>query len=120
MAGSTAAAQPPSGSSAPSRTEAAQDPFATEKVPYSIARIARALETPPPKDRLHLDFHVVVMGQAPPPALFTGFDLQNGPVPFGAPTQQQFLDVVTPEAFKAPAIPLGGVFKWLIDKARKH
>ncbi|HVB37814.1 MAG TPA: hypothetical protein VND92_04720 [Vicinamibacterales bacterium] len=118
MAGSSAAAQSASGSSPSQSTAASQDPFASQAVPYSVARIARELAEPPPKDRLRLNFHVVVVGQAPPPALFTNFDLNRGPVPFGAPTQQQFLDVVTPEAFKAPAIDLGGLVKWFAHRVK--
>ncbi len=119
LAGTSAAAQSPSSSSS-SPKAASQDPFATERVPYSVARIARELEaTPRRKDGLRLDFHLIVVGQAPPPRFFENFDVDHGPVPFGAPTQQQFLDVVTPEAFKAPAIPLGGIVKWLVGRVHK-
>lgn len=53
---------------------------------------------------LRYDFHVDVVGQNPKVDFFKDFDLSpDGAVRYGGMTHQEFLNVVTPQAFRAPS-----------------
>ena len=68
---------------------------------------------------LRLRYIVDVYGQAPRIELFTKQDnLLNGPVPYGGPTHQDLLQVITPQEHRAPAANFGNLFRWLSDKAK--
>ena len=51
--------------------------------------------------------------------LFTREDnLTTGPVPYGAPTHQQMLQMMTPKEFSAPVADFSALFRWLTDKTK--
>jgi hypothetical protein len=59
-------------------------------------------------DPLRLHFTVEVVGIAPKIDFLEGFNL-DGPLSYGAPTHQDVLGVLTPQAFKSPVIPISGL-----------
>ncbi len=64
-------------------------------------------------------YFVDVYGQAPRIELFTRQDnLQKGPVPYGAPTHSQILEVITPQEFRSPVMDFSAIMRWLGDKAK--
>jgi hypothetical protein len=94
------------------------DPYG-DVLAASFSRIRRALnERPPSKDSsgLKLDFYVEVVGQAPPIKLFYSDDLRPGAVPGGPPTHRDMLDLMTPQEFRSPSIPLASLVVTGIQK----
>lgn len=86
--------------SAPAR---ADDPVG--ELPVSIQRIQRALSRPP-AIRLQGDrnvYRVEIVGKKPTIEDILGPDYLKGPTPAGAPTHQEFLDLVTPKDFQGYA-----------------
>jgi len=61
---------------------------------------------------LRLEYRLSVYGVAPPIELLRGFDTQNGAVPFGAPTHDDFLHHWIPREFRTPAFPLFPLLGW--------
>lgn len=98
------------GSSTGPRTEQALD---IDKLPVSVVRVRNRLSTLPPYDPeggLRLNFFVDVYGKAPGLDLFTGIDLSGrGAVQYGPMTHAEFLEFVTPKAFRAPVMDLSSV-----------
>ncbi len=111
------ASAPPasSGSTAPAN---AIDP---SKLGIDLGKVQKGLAVGTPEERLeanglHLTYNIQVFGKAPTPDLFKGFDLVNGPVPFGSPTHKDFLEQVTPIQFRAPAANFAALAFWAIRK----
>ena len=73
-------------------------------LPVSIERIQRALERSP-AIRLDSDhvYRVAIVGRKPTIEDILGPDYLKGPTPAGAPTHQEFLDLVTPKDFQGYA-----------------
>jgi len=94
-----------------------------DQLPVDLARIQRRLQRSAEReerDGLNLKYFVDVYGQAPPLQFFTKQDnLQAGPVPYGAPTHQQMLEMMTPKEYRAPVADFGALARWLVSKARK-
>jgi hypothetical protein len=92
------------------------------RLPINLSRIQRQLRQSSVRDEsagLRLRYIVDVYGQAPRIELFTKQDnLLNGPVPYGGPTHQDLLQVITPQEHRAPAANFGNLFRWLSDKAK--
>ena len=92
------------------------------QLPVNLDRIYRGLrqaETREERDGLRLKYFVDVYGQAPRIELFTRQDnLLNGPVPYGAPTHSQILEVITPKEFRSPVMDFSAVMRWLTDKTK--
>lgn len=92
------------------RTEQTLD---VDKLPVSVVRVRSRLSTLPPYDpdgALRLDFFVDVYGRSPSLDLFTGIDLSGkGGVQYGPMTHSEFLEFVTPKAFRAPVMDLGSI-----------
>lgn len=104
--------------SAPAETQ----PLDIDRLPVSFERIKQQLETLRPStsesfSQLRLNVRIEVYGRAPRMAfLETGFDPLIGPVPYGGPTHNEMLEIVTPREFRTPAIPLmslDALLKWL-------
>ena len=102
-----AAATQPDGSGA--QTTAAQPAAPTDDdagdLPVSLDRIRRDLSRAP-AIRLQGDrnvFRVEVIGRKPTIEDILGPDYLKGPTPAGAPTHQEFLDLVTPKDFQGYA-----------------
>jgi hypothetical protein len=93
------------------------------KLPINLQRIQRQLRQSTVRDEsegLHLRYVVDVFGQAPRIELFGNRDFSlTGPAPYGGPTHNDILQVLTPQEFSAPAANFGNLFRWLADKAKK-
>jgi hypothetical protein len=93
----------------------AQDAQAVDasKMGVDLSRIKRELaqaqaDETSPDDPLRLRFTVEVVGTAPKIDLLEGFNVR-GPVPYGPPTHQEFLDVVTPREYRSPTVDFLGL-----------
>jgi hypothetical protein len=93
------------------------------RLPININRIHRQLRQTTvreERDGLNLRYIVDVYGQAPRIELFTKEDnLRDGRAPWGAPTHQDMLQIMTPQEYRSPAANFGNLFMWLADKAKK-
>ena len=100
-------------------TETAVD---VSKLPINLDRIQRQLRQSTVRDEsegLRLRYVVDVFGQAPRIELFGNRDFSlTGPAPYGGPTHQDMLQIMTPQEFSAPAANFGNLFRWLADKAK--
>jgi hypothetical protein len=110
--------QPP----ANARTSAPDTTLDVSKLPINLDRIQRQLRQSSVRDEsegLRLRYVVDVFGQAPRIELFGNRDFSlTGPAPYGAPTHQDLLQVITPQEYRAPAANFGNLFRWLADKAK--
>ena len=101
---------------------AAQSTVDVGKLPVNLERIQRQLQQATvreERDGLNLRYVVDVYGRAPRIELFTKQDnLENGPVPYGAPTHRDMIQAVTPQEFRAPAADFSALFRWFADKAK--
>jgi hypothetical protein len=93
-----------------------------DQLPIDLARVQRGLRRTTireERDGLRLKYFIDVYGQAPPLSFFTRQDnLLNGPVPYGAPTHKEMMDMITPQEFRAPVADFSALFRWLADKAK--
>jgi hypothetical protein len=103
------------------RAAAKNDP----DIPVSLDRIRRGLAAQPRtrevKNGLRLEYYIDVFGKSPELKLFAPeTKLTNAPVMYGGMTHQEFLQVVTPEEFRAPAADIPGaiaaLIKWAVEK----
>jgi hypothetical protein len=106
---------------------ASRDPRLESDLPVSLERIRRELAaqttTRERRDGLRLDYYVQVYGKAPRLELYSPqINLTNAPVMYGGMTHQEFLGLVTPEEFRAPAADIPGaiaaLIKWAMDKKK--
>jgi hypothetical protein len=98
----------------------------------SLARLRRELAEQPPSKSftpLKLNFYVEVVAEAPPIQFFTPQDFAaGGPVPWAPPTHREMLDVMTPQEFRSPLMPIGSMllmgikqlFQWEAEKAKRQ
>lgn len=91
------------------------------KLGVSIARIRRELRQAEAREQepgtLNLKYHVEVFGQAPRLDFLNDFSLAHGtPMPYGGPTHREFLDIVTPQQFRSPVVPIYGIAMWAAQK----
>ena len=79
------------------------------RLPIDLQRIERRFrqgQIREERDGLNLRYYVDVFALAPRIVLFTERDnLRYGPVPYGAPTHQEMLDMITPRQFRS----IGGI-----------
>ena len=92
------------------------------RLPINLERIQRQLRQSTVRDEsdgLRLRYIVDVYGQAPRIELFGNRDFSlTGPAPYGGPTHNEILQVITPQEYRAPAANFGNLFRWLADKAK--
>ncbi len=85
-------------------------------LPISLERIQRQLDRLPvatdERVVLRLSLYVRVYARASRINVFEGFDLHNGPVPYGAATHAMMQDVTTPTEFRSPAMTIGNMLRW--------
>lgn len=121
VAGSQAAQSRPRN---PSARPAGDAPLPTpEELGISLARIRKDLrEVAPTKSNLlRYDFRVDVYGSRPKVDFFKDFDLSpNGAVRYGGMTHAEFMNVVTPQAFRAPSADLLGVAMMAVQQLMKR
>ena len=93
------------------------------RLPINVDRIHRQLRQTTvreERDGLNLRYIVDVYGQAPRLQLFTKQDdLRSNAVPYGAPTHQDMLNVMTPQEHRAPAANFNNLFNWFSGRAKK-
>ena len=98
-------------------------PIDVSRLPININRIHRQLRQTTvreERDGLNLRYIVDVFGQAPKIELFTKQDnLRDGAVPFGAPTHQDMLNMMTPQEYRAPAADFSSLLRWFQGKSKK-
>jgi hypothetical protein len=79
------------------------------RLPIDLQRIERRFrqgQIREERDGLNLRYYVDVFALAPRIVLFTEQDnLRYGPVPYGGPTHQEMLDMITPRQFRS----IGGI-----------
>lgn len=92
-------------------------------LPISLHRIQRELQqstSTESREGLQLRYQIDVYGRSPAIELFTKADnLRSGPVPYGGPTHQEMLDMMTPQEFRAPVMDFTTFMRWLADRAAK-
>ena len=90
------------------------------RLPIDIRRIQRHFRQTTvreERDGLNLRYFVDVYAQAPDIVLFTPEDnLLYGPVPYGAPTHREMLEMMTPREYRAPAADFGNLLRWLAGR----
>ena len=97
---------------ADTRLDAEQLPVSLERIKRKLDRLAVAAND---RSVLRLRFYVEVYGRAPRINIFEGFDVHNGPVPYGAPTHTTMRDVATPIEFRSPVANIGNVIGWGVE-----
>ena len=111
------APQPPQATSQPATT-----PVNVDRLPLDLQRIERQLRQGQERvefDGLRLQYFVPVFGKSPRIELFTqGEDLVNGPTPWGAPTHQDMLNIMTPKEFRSPVMDCSAIQRWLKEKLK--
>ena len=111
------------GPAAQAATKPVESTVDVSRLPINLDRIQRQLRQSTVRDEsdgLRLRYVVDVFGQAPRIELFGGVEnALTGPAPYGAPTHQDMLRIMTPQEFSAPAANFGNLFRWLADKAKK-
>lgn len=104
--------------SASSGSVAPAPPVDPEKLPVSIDRIRQQLLTAPAtkSSGLRIQEMIEVVGVAPKIELWNPetAKLATGPVPYGAPTHRDFIDLVTPQEFKTYPIDINSLVQWLL------
>jgi hypothetical protein len=95
-----------------------------DRLPVDLGRIRRELKQSPDgsetREGLRLRYFLQIYGTAPTLQLFTEADnLVSGPVPYGAPTHQEILNVITPQEFRTPVMDFGNLFRVLSEKLSK-
>jgi hypothetical protein len=119
-AGATALAQQERRSPATPTTGEAQ--VNVDRLPLDLARLERQLRTPVERenwDGFKLNYTVEVFGKAPRLQFFERQDvLPGGPIPYGAPTHREMVDVMTPREYRAPAADLSSFMRWLQEKMK--
>jgi hypothetical protein len=121
--GAAAQSSSADGPAAQATTKPIESTVDVSRLPINLDRIQRQLRQSTVRDEsdgLRLRYVVDVFGQAPRIELFGGVEnALTGPAPYGAPTHQDMLRIMTPQEFSAPAANFGNLFRWLADKAKK-
>jgi len=106
----------------PKTDKPAEPTIDVSRLPLNLDRIKRQVRQSTVRDEsdgLRLRYVVDVFGQSPRIELFGGLENSlTGPAPYGAPTHQDMLQIMTPQEFSAPAANFGNLFRWLADKAK--
>ncbi len=114
------AAQGSAGASASASSPAAVD---VDRLPLDLKRIHKELkqvEVREERDGLNLRYRIEIYGSAPPLQLFApDANLTYGPVPYGAPTHQEIVNHITPQAFRSPVMDFSALLRWLADRNKE-
>ncbi len=111
-----------------SETPVEQAPIDGAKLPVSLERIRLELADKPATKTsgLKIQETIEVVGVAPKTMELWNPEtakLATGPVPWGAPTHKDFIDLVTPQEFKNYPMDLNALIQWLLqhlaDKSAK-
>jgi hypothetical protein len=89
------------------------------KLPVSLERIRLQLAVKPETKTsgLRIQETIEVVGVAPKIELWNPetAKLATGPVPWGAPTHRDFIDLVTPQEFKNYPMDINALVQWLLQ-----
>jgi hypothetical protein len=118
----TAPADPPAAvpATAPAATpEIKEDKIDPAKLPVSLERIRIELAMKPETKTpgLKIQETIEVVGVAPKIQFWNPetAKLATGPVPWGAPTHRDFIDLVTPKEFKNYPMDINALVQWLLE-----
>ncbi len=112
------------GETAPEPESKASEPLPVDpsRMGISLERIVKGLRFEEMRERrtdspLNLEFQVQVFGTAPRIDILGDYDIgKDGPLPYGAPTHQDFLNHLTPQAYRSPTVPISSVALWAITQ----
>lgn len=112
------------GEPAPEAETRAAEPLPVDpsRMGISLERIVKGLRFEEMRERktdspLKLEFQVQVFGTAPRIDILGDYDIgKEGPLPYGAPTHQDFLNHLTPQAYRSPTVPISSVALWAIGQ----
>jgi len=94
-----------------------------DRLPLDLGRIQRELRRSPDSEShegLKLRYFLQIYGAAPDLKIFTEADnLVHGPVPYGAPTHREMLNVMTPQEFRTPVMDFSSLFRWASEQLSK-
>jgi hypothetical protein len=97
------------------------------KLGVDIARVRRQLvrvTVREERDGMKLRYAVDVFGMAPPLDLFPSARIDpnyfTGPVPYGAPSHREFIDLNTPIEHRNYPADVGALFRWLNEKTTRE
>src|SRR2546426_7719013 len=105
------------------RSETGTSGVDVDRLPLDLGRIQRELRRAPDsesREALKLRYFLQIYGTAPQLKIFTDTDnLVHGPVPYGAPTHQEMLNVMTPQEFRTPVMDFSSLFRWASEQLSK-
>ena len=97
---------------APEQAPSAPATVDVSKLGVDLSRIKRELDAPPSAElsdsALKMSFTVQVIGVAPKIDFLRGFAI-DGPIAYGAPTHAEIIQVLTPQAYRSPVVPIYGL-----------
>ena len=84
------------------------------RLPVSLERIKRRLADLPERaggaNLLRLNTYIDVYARAPAIEFLQDFDVETGPLAYGAPTHDEMLEAATPREWRPRAIAIGTIF----------
>ena len=94
------------------------------RLPINLNRINRGLRQTSEReerDGLRIRYSIDVYGTAPRIQVVdpTRDNLLRGPVPYGAPTHQEMLQIMTPQEYRAPVADFSALMRWIQDRSKK-
>ena len=103
----------------PSAEPKSETPVDPAKLPVSLERIRLELAVKPATKTsgLKIQETIEVVGVAPKLELWDPetAKLATGPVPYGAPTHRDFINLVTPQEFKNYPMDINALIQWLLQ-----
>ncbi len=106
----------------PSTVPPSEQQVNVDRLPLDLSRIERQLRQSTQRenwDGFKLSYTVEVFGAAPKLRFFESKDvLPSGPIPYGAPTHKEMVDVMTPREFRAPAMDFASLMRWFEQKLK--
>jgi hypothetical protein len=119
MANTAGAQEPATGPAEPSGQGGARPGVQVSELPIDLDRIHRQMRQPQ-MDGLNLRYTIDVFGQAPPLLLFTPQDnIRWGRAPYGTPTHQELMNIVTPQHFRSPMMDFSSLLRWMNEERRR-
>ncbi len=84
-------------------------------------RVSEAREEASSDSPLKLNYQVQVYGAAPRIDIIQDFDIgKRAPLQYGAPTHQDFINQWTPQAYRAPRMPISSLAGWALFQMVKR
>ena len=116
---STGAQTPVAEGTAPA---SAEEHVNVDRLPLDLQRLERQLRQPVERenwDNFRLRYTVEVFGKAPRIQFFDPKEvLPGGPIPYGAPTHKEMIEMATPKEFRSPPMDFSSLMRWLEEKLK--